>query len=49
VDEVFQKKFPTIDDLHLVKDEYSRFATSSKELNDFDANYDRWVLDPVKW
>jgi hypothetical protein len=45
----FKKNFPTIDDLHLVKDEYSRFATFSEELNDFDAIYDRWVLDPVKW
>jgi hypothetical protein len=46
---VFQIFFPIIDDLHLVKDEYSRFTTSSDELNDFDAIYDRWVLDPGKW
>jgi hypothetical protein len=45
----FKKFFPIIDDLNLVKDEYPRFATSSEELNDFDAIYDRWVLDPVKW
>ena len=45
----FKKFFPIVDDLNLVKDEYSRFATSSEELNDFDAIYDRWVLDPVKW
>ena len=45
----FKKFFPIIDDLNQVKDEYSRFATSSEELNDFDAIYDRWVLDPVKW
>jgi hypothetical protein len=46
---VFQIFFPIIDDLHLVKDEYSRFTTSSDELNDFHAIYDRWVLDPGKW
>jgi hypothetical protein len=46
---VFQIFSPIIDDLHLVKDEYSRFTTSSDELNDFDAIYDRWVLDPGKW
>jgi hypothetical protein len=45
----FKKFFSIVDDLNLVKDEYSRFATSSEELNDFDAIYDRWVLDPVKW
>jgi hypothetical protein len=43
------KKILIIDDLHLVKDEYYRFATISEELNDFDAIYDRWVLDPIKW
>jgi hypothetical protein len=49
MDEVFQIFFPIIDDLHLVKDEYSRFVTSSDELNDFDVIYDRWALDSVKW
>ncbi|WVZ88415.1 hypothetical protein U9M48_034941 [Paspalum notatum var. saurae] len=45
----FRKFFPVTEDLNQVKDEYSRFATCSEELNDFDSIYDRWVLDPVKW
>lgn len=45
----FRKFFPITEDLNQVKDEYSRFATCSEELNDFDSIYDRWVLDPVKW
>ena len=45
----FRKFFPVLKDLNQVKDEYSRFATCSEELNDFDSIYDRWVLDPLKW
>jgi len=45
----FRKFFPIAQELNQVKDEYSRFATCSEELNDFDSIYDRWILDPVKW
>jgi len=37
----FKKFFPITEDLNQVKVEYSKFATSSEELNDFDAIYDR--------
>jgi hypothetical protein len=45
----FRKFFLITEELNPEKDEYSRFATCSEELNDFDSIYDRWVLDPVKW
>jgi hypothetical protein len=45
----FRKFSPIEEELAKVKEEYTRFATSSEEFNDHESINDRWMSNPMAW
>ncbi|KAM0877623.1 hypothetical protein ACQ4PT_035393 [Festuca glaucescens] len=45
----FRKFFPIEEQLAKVKEEYTRFSTSSEEFNDHESINDRWMSSPMAW